>query len=436
MNSKNILLNIIFIFLIVLFSCERLDLKKDMLIKTSTEVTYAMTEAWISGKIYDTGEGVAEYGHCWSLEPNPTVDDQRTIFYNGDTAVFESTLSGLSPHFWYYVRAYARDKDSVTVYSEREVDFIIENTWVQLPSFPGESRMGAFGFSINNTGYFGGGVRRQGATQVSINDFWEYDPMNSVDNGWTKLSDYPGYSTYNTTFIINNKGYVFNGQTKSLYVYDPENNLWEEGASLQDDNPRIAPFIFVQDGIAYLLGGSNSNESYLYNPNLNEWYAWSDAFQSGGRQNAYGFQMNNRIFVGGGFDNSDNIYEPVIFREFYEYDFYYGIWISKANIIVKSFYPRTVALKDRGYILDYDMMLVFDPAEGENGEWGQVEGFDSPRLFPALINIGDIAYLLGGATKGYEDLSTWLRTPNTISDYLDWETLNDFWVYIPYADSE
>jgi hypothetical protein len=436
MNSKSILSNIILVFFIFLCSCERLDLKKELLIKTSTEVTYSMTEAWISGKIYDFGEGVAEYGHCWSVEPHPTIKNYRTILTDADTTTFISTLSGLRPHVLYYVRAYARDKDSVTVYSEKETEFLIENIWVELPVFPGESRMGAFGFSVKNIGYFGGGVRRQGGTQVNINDFWSYNPMNSGDDGWTKLSDYPGYSTYNTTFVINDIGYVFNGQTKSLYRYDPDNDSWETRTSLQDDNPRIAPFIFVQDGIAYLLGGSNSNKSYLYNPGLNTWVAWDDAFQSGGRQCAYGFQIYDRIFVGGGFDNSEDAYEPIIYREFYEYDFYNVIWIPKADIVVMSFYPRTVALKNLGYILDYDIMLVFDPVDGEKGTWGQVEGFDSPRLFPVLINIGDIAYLMGGATKGYEDLSAWLRTPATISDFLNWETLNDFWAYIPYAETE
>lgn len=436
MNSKNILLNIILILPIALFSCERLDLKKDMLIKTYTDVTYSMSEAWISGKIHDTGEGVVEYGHCWSVEGHPTIKDPRTIFTYEDTATFTSTLSGLSPHIKYYVRAYALDNNSIAVYSEKEAEFIIENIWVELPAFPGETRMGAFGFSINNIGYFGGGVRREGSIQLEINDFWKYNPMNSGDDGWTQLSDYPGYSTFNTTFVINNTGYVFNGQTKSLNAYDPDNDLWISRADLQDDNLRIAPYIFVQDGRAYLLGGSNSNESYYYDPGQNTWTVWNDAFPGGGRQNAYGFQINGRIFVGGGFDNSGNISEPVIYREFNEYDFHNGIWITRANIIVNSFYPRTVALKNWGYILDYDVMLIFDPADGENGDWGQVEGFDKPRLFPALINIDDIAYLMGGATKGYEDLSAWLRTPNTLSDFLDWETLNDFWAYIPHADSE
>lgn len=436
MNPTKFSFIIIFIFLFLLCSCERLDLKKEVLIETSTEVTYSLSEAWLSGKIHDTGEGVVKYGHCWDTAEHPTIDDYKTVFRNADTARFESTISGLRPHIWYYVRAYATDKDSVTVYSENEVDFMIENVWIELPQFPGNSRMGAFGFSINNIGYFGGGVRREGSNQVNLNDFWEYDPLNDDNNGWTMLTNYPGVSLYNATFVINNTGYVFNGQTKTLYAYNPGNELWIPRATLEDDNPRIAPFIFVQDGKAYLLGGSNSNESYYYDPVLNTWTAWGDGFQSGGRQNAYGFEINGRIFVGGGFDNSEDAYEPIIFREFNEYDFYNGIWITKDNVIVNSFYPRTVSLKNWGYILDYDIMLVYDPEDGPQGGWGQVEGLDRPRLFPALINVNDIAYLFCGTYQEEVDLSSWLRTPATISDYLNWETLNDFWAYVPYDDSE
>ena len=434
MNLTKYFLYSIFIFLVLFHSCERLDLKKDILIETSGEVTFSLTEAWISGQIVDAGEGIVEYGHCWSVKPNPKARNFRTTFSDVNDSAFHSTLSGLKERVWYYVRAYAIDKDLDTIYSEGEIDFIIENVWVKLADFPGTPRMGAFGFAIDDIGYFGGGSGHEGSNMINLNDFWKYDPQNSDNYGWSNISEYPGFSLYNAAFVINKTGYVFNGQTKTLFGFDPANNLWFPRAGLPDDNARVAPFIFVFDNKAYLLGGSNSNISFFYDPEFNEWFEWPDGFQSGGRQNAYGFNINSRIFVGGGFNNFENVFEPAIYREFYEYDFTNGIWIPKDSAVVNSYYPRTVSIEDKGYLLDYDIMWVFDPGDGPRGSWGQVEGLDNPRLFPVLINIGDIAYMFCGVSQKDVDLSGWLRTPNTISDYINWQTLNDFWAYVPYAD--
>lgn len=434
MNSTKFFLYSIFIFPVFFYGCERLNLKKEVLIKTSTDVNISLTEAWVNGQIYDIGEGIVEYGHCWSIERNPTARNFRTIYTDVSNEPFLSTLSGLKQRVWYHVRAYAIDKNSDTIYSENEADFIIENVWVELYGFPGAPRMGAFGFAIDDVGYFGGGITHEGSNVINLNDFWKFDPQNIDNYGWLTLPEYPGFPLYNTAFVINKTGYVFNGQEKTLIGYDPLNNLWFPRAELPDDKPRIDPFIFVFDNKAYLLGGSNSNRSFYYDPDINEWFEWYQCYSTGGRQNSYGFVIDNRIFVGGGFNDAENVYEPAIYREFYEYDFYNGIWIPKDSTVVNSYYPVSIAIENKGYVLDYDILWIFDPNDGPRGGWDQVEGLEYPRLFPVFINIGDIAYMFCGAYHPETDLSTWLRTPNTISDYLNWETLNDFWAYVPYAD--
>jgi len=431
MNLTKYFLYSIFIFLVLFHSCERLDLKKDILIETSGEVTFSLTEAWISGQIVDAGEGIVEYGHCWSVKPNPKARNFRTTFSDVNDSEFQSTLSGLSERVWYYVRAYAIDKDLDTIYSEGEIDFIIENVWVKLADFPGTPRMGAFGFAIDNICYFGGGTSHEGSNMINLDDFWKYDPQNSDNNGWATLSEYPGLPVYNKTFVINNIGYVFNGKEKTLFGFEPANNLWFPMAGLPDDNERMAPFIFVYDNKAYLLGGSNSNISFYYDPGINEWIEWDQGFQSGGRQNAYGFNIGDRIFVGGGFNSEENIFEPAVYSEFYEYNFYSSIWIEKENIVVNSYYPRYCAINNKGYVLDYQKLLQYDPDFGEFGTWSQVASLEVPKLFPTFIRSGNIAYLFCGARQQDTDLSTWLRTPNTATDNQNWTMLNDFYAYVP-----
>mgnify|MGYP005807233143 CR=1 FL=1 len=162
MNSGRSLFLFILTLFIFLLSCERLDLKKQVIVETSTNMRYSLTEAWITGKIVDEGEGIVEYGHCWSENENPTILDNRTVFTNTIAEEFESTLSGLETHKWYQVRAYAIDKNSVVTYSDDEASFVIENIWIALEPLPGETRQQAFGFSIGNKCYFGCGRRWQG----------------------------------------------------------------------------------------------------------------------------------------------------------------------------------------------------------------------------------------------------------------------------------
>ncbi|MSQ78868.1 MAG: hypothetical protein EXR21_04220 [Flavobacteriaceae bacterium] len=53
---------------------------------------------------------------------------------------------------------------------------ISQNNWVQKASLTATGRGFAVAFSLNDMGYIGSGV-----TGVSLDDFWEYDP---VDNTW------------------------------------------------------------------------------------------------------------------------------------------------------------------------------------------------------------------------------------------------------------
>jgi hypothetical protein len=54
----------------------------------------------------DGGAEIIEKGVCWSIKPNPTIADNKTIDGKG-TNTFTSTISGLSEGTTYYIRAYA-----------------------------------------------------------------------------------------------------------------------------------------------------------------------------------------------------------------------------------------------------------------------------------------------------------------------------------------
>lgn len=61
----------------------------------------------------DGGADVTERGVCWSTNPNPDVNDSKTIDAAG-TGVFESLITGLSQGNTYYTRAYAKNSEGIS----------------------------------------------------------------------------------------------------------------------------------------------------------------------------------------------------------------------------------------------------------------------------------------------------------------------------------
>jgi hypothetical protein len=126
------------LFTIGLFpSCENLDIKKEVLLKTGEVLVSAQHSAIVSGTVFDVGEnGLLQYGHCWSESNNPTIEnDSRTSLGEKSSAgIYNSLITDLSPNSRYYVRAYASNNSS-TKYGE-EIEFITpsQNPDIYMPT--------------------------------------------------------------------------------------------------------------------------------------------------------------------------------------------------------------------------------------------------------------------------------------------------------------
>ena len=84
-------------------------------------VNITETSFRIDGEIKKTGgRQITNYGHCWSVNPSPTIDDNKTTL-GSTTSVgpYTSEVTGLTTGTKYYVRAYATNSEG-TSYS-REV---------------------------------------------------------------------------------------------------------------------------------------------------------------------------------------------------------------------------------------------------------------------------------------------------------------------------
>ncbi len=94
-------------FLICLSNCKKEE-NKQLPVLTTSEAMYIDISAASSGGFIssDGGSKVTARGVCWSILPDPTINDSKTSDGEG-IGSFNSSLSGLNAGTRYYVRAYA-----------------------------------------------------------------------------------------------------------------------------------------------------------------------------------------------------------------------------------------------------------------------------------------------------------------------------------------
>ena len=96
------------------------------------------------------------------------------------------------------------------------------DTWLQKSNFPGPSRWGGVGISIDNTGYIGLG---KNASQYHT-DFWKYS---QTADSWSFFADMPGEGRVRPFFFTTNQHSYIGGGLNSrgycmgdFYIFHPE----------------------------------------------------------------------------------------------------------------------------------------------------------------------------------------------------------------------
>lgn len=117
MSRKSILY--FFVIILVVSSCTKE--KREAKI-SETEITISnitANSAKATGEIVDLGQGIDDYGHCWSTSVNPTLSGPRTSLGKaGRTGIFNSDITALTPNTLYYVRAYIKSGGDILYSSE------------------------------------------------------------------------------------------------------------------------------------------------------------------------------------------------------------------------------------------------------------------------------------------------------------------------------
>ncbi len=87
-------------------SCSKIE--REPKVETGTISDITTTSARAAGNIIDLGNGINDYGHCWSVTSNPTITDSKSSSGQATkTGTYASDLKNLNPEETYYVRGYA-----------------------------------------------------------------------------------------------------------------------------------------------------------------------------------------------------------------------------------------------------------------------------------------------------------------------------------------
>ena len=98
---------------------ERCDVGGLMIITTKDVTNIKINTATCGGNVTSDGNAtVTARGICWSTNPNPTIEDNKTND-GGGTGSYSSNITNLTPNTTYYVRAYATNEKR-TAYGEQK----------------------------------------------------------------------------------------------------------------------------------------------------------------------------------------------------------------------------------------------------------------------------------------------------------------------------
>jgi N-acetylneuraminic acid mutarotase len=205
-------------------------------------------------------------------------------------------------------------------------NFLVGQTWSQLPDFPSTERDDGVAVYVNGKAYVGTGLL-SGFTLGK--DFYAYD---LVTNTWTPIAAMPNGldRQYACAFSYLNSFYVFSGAGYSnavftdLHRYDIATNTWTVLAGKPGNGLIGASCLEYGDKIIIVGGkfqsGVVSDEVWEYTISTNTWLQKNN-FPFGGRWRAGASVLNGVGYLLFGRDNNESFR-----KEMYRYDHASDVW--------------------------------------------------------------------------------------------------------------
>jgi N-acetylneuraminic acid mutarotase len=374
----------------------------------------------VNNKIYYLiGSGFTEYNFATDTWTTKTASSNISVSSEGSAFVIGNEIFVFSEYGNRTFEAYN----------------VITDTWSVKANYPGSAIRGsAIAFSIDGKGYFGGGCSSSNTTTACfMQDFYEYNP---VTNTWTAKANLPFPFRNGVSYGHNGKGYAglglkYENSTSDVlmnnwYEYDPASNTWTTKSS--SPYTAAAPAVAKINNDIYVFGGRGANKTInqtynfllKYNIPGNAWTT-KETIMGQNRMQASGFNINNKIYVGGGHDG-----QPV--NDFWEYDMTTNAWTAKASIPSLYVQRAAVAVNGKGYLIggylkDYskftDTLLEYNPA---------TNSWTGKASFPGSKRGQMSTFVING--KIYAGLGWHNTAPAVKSDFYKYDPATNAWTAI------
>ncbi|MHA4741436.1 Kelch repeat-containing protein [Dyadobacter sp. MSC1_007] len=283
-----------------------------------------------------------------------------------------------------------------------------------LPSFGGSIRTNAVSFVIGDVGYIGTGYTNE--TVARVKDFWAYNAKTKI---WSQAQAFPGTGRNNATaFVVKGKAYVGtgydgvlavdNGYKKDFYEYDPATNKWRAVADFQGGTRQFATSFVVNDRAYVGLGYNGINyyqDFYEYNPATDKWSEIA-TFIGGKRSGALSFTIGNKAYVGFGRSNSG-----ASTKDIYSFDaagnggkgawtrIAFGDTDKEADFPVRA-YALALVLNNKAYVIGGEGRSDVWEYEPGSNIWTEKAPFQNARGFAAGFVVDNVGYFGTGSSGG------------------------------------
>ncbi|HCZ36969.1 MAG TPA: hypothetical protein DHV26_13700 [Cytophagales bacterium] len=217
-----------------------------------------------------------------------------------------------------------------------------DDSWLQLPDFPGIGRRGGVGFSLGNIIYYGLGTGSGG-----IDDFWSYNTLNGQ---WKKTHNFSlASSTAPISTSLDGLGYLLAGWSTGVWNFTEETGWKFLGIPADIHIGRESDNHFEMNGEVYILDivRSQINSYHLYRVNREAPSIWTYLYSipfSKKEYNGICFVAQGYAYIGeGSFYNE---------REFFKLDVSTNQRVRIENFQGSSVIRGAISFsyRDRGYV--------------------------------------------------------------------------------------
>lgn len=235
-----------------------------------------------------------------------------------------------------------------------------------------------------------------------------YDPES---DSWSSAASLPLPLWRSAAAVVNEKIYLFGGYRSTAgfpfspsnqsFVYDPELNTWTEIASLS--STRGSQIAVAVSGQIHVIGGASSSASNahdIYDPSLDEWTTAEPLPTA--RAGLAGNLVGNQIIVVGGYFLAGGVVSLSVVEA---YDLETDSWQTLENmptnrhgISAQTFDGKLIVFG--GFATSPgSRVMEFDP---ESNTWRDLEDMPTPGVFMGTAVVQDRIYVFGGGLGGLD----------------------------------